>query len=76
MSIQDALSPAEVVRDELRSAGLVEPTLTELVVALRDLPEGPQRHQLEDWYWAFALERHGPVRDSHWKEYEWLRAHR
>lgn len=73
----DLLSPAEVARDEMRAAGLDDPTMGELVVILRSLDDGPQRAQVEEWYWALAIERHGPRR-ARWyrEEYEWLRAHR
>lgn len=73
----DLLSPAAVARDEMAAAGLGEPTTAELVVALRHLPDGPVRAQLEEWYWALAIEQHGPRRARWYREdYAWLRAHR
>jgi hypothetical protein len=74
--VSDLLSPAELVRDEMRDAGLGAPTTTEIVYALRRLPDGPERARLTEWYWALAIERYGPQR-ARWyrEEYEWLRAH-
>jgi hypothetical protein len=52
------------------------PTMAELVVILRDVPDGPERAQLEDAYWAKATHRYGIPRARHYRwEYEWLRAH-
>lgn len=53
------------------------PTMAELVVLMRDLPDGPERRRVEGWYWAKAIDRFG-VRRARWhrEEYEWLRANR
>ena len=73
----DLLTPAELARDEMAAAGIGEPTTAELVVALRRLPDGPERARVEGWYWALAIEQYGPVW-ARWyrEEYEWLRAQR
>jgi hypothetical protein len=76
-AVSDLLTPAELARDDMRAAGLGVPTMAELVVALRGLPDGPQRARLEGWYWALADEKHGPLR-ARWyrEELAWLRTHR
>lgn len=53
------------------------PTTTELAALIRDLPDGPERTRLEEWYWAKAIDEYG-VRRAGWyrHEYEWLRARR
>jgi hypothetical protein len=49
----------------------------EIVVRLRDTHDGPERAQLEEWYWALVGEEVGLRKAASWrKEYEWLRAHR
>jgi len=72
----DLLSAAELARDEMVAAGVGEATTAELVVALRGA-DGAVRTQLEEWWWALAVEKHG-ARRARWyrEEYEWLRAHR
>ena len=53
------------------------PTRPELVRFIRAEPDGPRRSQLEDWYWAKAVDRYGKRRAAAYRwEYEWLRAHR
>jgi hypothetical protein len=51
------------------------PTMAELTVMLRDLPDGPRRTRLEGWYWALAIEQYGADRaHAYEREYRWLRA--
>lgn len=78
----DLLSPAAVARDDMRAADLGQPTAPELAVAIRNLPDGPERAQLESWYWALVAEHHGggdrgEATAKHFRaEYEWLRSRR
>ena len=72
----DLLTAAAVARDEMAAAGVGDLTTIELVVALRLVPAGPVRAQLEDWYWALAIDTHGLLLARRYREeYEWLRAH-
>jgi len=71
------LSPAALARDEMATVIHWQPTIAEMVVALRALPDGADRTQLLEWYWALAAEKHGPVRARWYRdEYEWLRRNR
>ena len=72
----DVLCAAALARDEMEAAGLADLTAAEIVVALRSLPAGPVRAQLEDWYWALAIDKHGLFLARRYREeYAWLRAH-
>lgn len=53
------------------------PSMVELTAILRDMPDGPERARVEEWYWAKAVDHYG-VRRARWyrEEYEWLRAQR
>jgi len=74
--VTDLLTAAAVARDEMAAAGVGDLTTAELVVALRAVPDGPVRAQLEDWYWALAIETHGLFLARRYREeYVWLRAH-
>lgn len=51
------------------------PTMPEVVGMLADMADGPGRARLEDWYWALAIEKHGPRRAGWFRaEYRWLRS--
>lgn len=50
--------------------------IEKLVKDIQAEPDGPRRRQLEERYWALAVEKHGPTRARWYRdEYEWLRRH-
>lgn len=75
--MSDSLSPAALARAEMADTISWQPAMAEMVVALRSLPDGPDKSKLLEWYWALAAEEHGPVRAGWYRdEYEWLRGNR
>lgn len=51
------------------------PTLAELARIISAMPDGPERDQLEGWYWAKVADRDGLRRMGwHRDDYQWLRA--